>query len=171
MGHNSSSSGCKEEKKMICTPKTYSEWIQMLDNLKKKQYDNDILTAMKNGSLEWQSGVAERFSKRLLETVNSRLNTALDEFQRDINYARGSEGATVQALIKLRKELCFLTDIVDLPALPEKYRDEYKKIIIEQSDKVQKSLEDSAKKDRTGKMLSIINNHKVNIFSNGGIHV
>lgn len=36
--------------------------------------------------------------------------------------------------------------------------------VIEQADNMQKSLEDSAKNDRSGRMSSIVRNHRVNSF-------
>lgn len=149
---------------MIAAPHTYSDWAKILDLFKAKQNDTDILSAMQSGTLEWQSGVADRFSKRLVEAVNLRMNMASDKFQRDLNNARGAEGAIVQALLSLRREMAFLTKAVNIPALPEEYRRQYVQLVVSQADKMQSSLEDSAKKDRSGKMSSIIRNHRVNSF-------
>ena len=107
---------------MIPAPHTYSEWVNILDIFKAKSNDSEVLTAMKNGTVEWQSGVAERFSKRLIDSVNYRMNAASDKFQKEMSRAYGSEGAIVQALLALRKELSFLVQAINLPALPEKNR-------------------------------------------------
>lgn len=149
---------------MIPTPHTYSEWVSVLDIFKSKSNDSEVLTAMKNGTIEWQSGVAERFSKRLIDSVNYRMNTASDKFQKEMSRAYGSEGAIVQALLALRKEMSFLVQAIDLPALPENNRQQYIQLVLDQADNIQKSLEDSAKKDRSGKLSSIVRNHKVNSF-------
>ncbi len=149
---------------MMPTPHTYSEWTKVLDIFKAKEDDTGILSVMKEGTLEWQSGVAERFSKRLVEAVNTRMNAASDKFQRDMNYARGEEGAIVQALLALRKELAFLVQAMDIPALPEEYRKQYIQLVSDQAKNVQISLEDSARKDRSGKMSSIVRNHRVDVF-------
>lgn len=149
---------------MIPAPHTYSEWVNILDIFKAKSNDSEVLTAMKNGTVEWQSGVAERFSKRLIDSVNYRMNTASDKFQKEMSRAYGSEGAIVQALLALRKEMSFLVQAIDLPALPEKNRQQYIRLVLDQADNVQKALEDSAQKDRSGKLSSIVRNHKVNSF-------
>lgn len=149
---------------MMPIPHTYSEWTKILDIFKAKEDDTGILSVMKEGTLEWQSGVAERFSKRLVDAVNTRMNAASDKFQRDMNYARGAEGAIVQALLALRKELAFLVQAMDIPALPEEYRKQYIQLVSDQAKNVQISLEDSAKKDRSGKMSSIVRNHRVDVF-------
>ena len=149
---------------MIAAPHTYSEWVSVLEIFKAKSNDFEVLTAMKNGTVEWQSGVAERFSKRLIDSVNYRMNIASDKFQKDMSRAYGSEGAIVQALLALRKEMAFLIQAINLPALPEKNRQQYIQLVLDQANNVQKSLEDSAKKDRSGKLSSIVRNHKVNSF-------
>lgn len=149
---------------MIQAPHTYAEWTKVLDVLKTKQDDIDVLPAMQKGTLEWQSGVADRFSKRLIDAVNTRMNAASDKFQRDMSNARGTEGAIVQALLSLRKEMAFLVHVVNIPALPTEYRKQYVQMVIEQANNMQNALEDSAKKDRSGKMSSIIRNHRVNVI-------
>lgn len=164
MGYRAAAGNGQEEEKMIQTPNTYSDWTKVLDIFKSKQNDEDVLQAMQQGALEWQSGVAERFSKRLVDSVNARMNAASDKFQRDMNNARGGEGAIVQALLGLRREMAFLVKAVDIPALPEEYRKQYVQLVIDQADKMQSSLEDTAKKDRSGKMSSVVRNHKVNAF-------
>ena len=131
---------------------------------KNKTNDEDVLRAMKAGTIEWQSGVAERFSQKLIDSVNARMNAASDKFQLELSRAYGSEGAIVQAILALRKEMAFLSKAIDLAVLPEKDRQYYVNLVFEQANSMQKSLEDSAKNDRSGKLSSIIRNHKVNSF-------
>lgn len=147
---------------MIAIPHIYSEWVQVITVFKEKSDDEGALYAMKEGTIEWQSGVAERFSKKLIDAVNHRMNSASDKFQLDLSRAAGAEGAIVQAIIVLRKEMSFLTKAMDLQVFPEEERKHYVNLVIEQANSMQKSLEDSAKKDRSGKLSSIIRNHKVN---------
>jgi hypothetical protein len=149
---------------MIRVPNTYSDWVNVLDIFKSKTNDEEVLAAMKQGTIQWQSGVAERFANALTSAVNFRLNAASDKFQKEMSYAHGSERGIVNALISLRKELAFLADAVNLPVIPEKDRYQYISLVREQANEVQDSLEDSAKRDRTGKMLSIVRNHKINTF-------
>lgn len=146
----------------VSAPSTYAQWMSVIDNLKNKIDDEATLSAMQSGTLEWQTGVAERFSKKLIDAVNYRLNAATDKFQRDMSRSRGQESYIVQALLALRKEMGFLSKAVDLPAIPEDDRKHYKKLILDQANTIQASLENSAKTDRTGKLSSIIRNHRVN---------
>lgn len=145
-------------------PRAYAEWVTLLDLLKNKTDDDAVLQALRQGTLEWQTGVAERFVKKLVDTVNSRLNDATDRFQKEMGRSRGEERAIIQALLSLRRELAFLSNAINLPALPEKDRATYRGLVLEQADKIQKSLEDSAKNDRSGKLASIVRNHRVNGF-------
>ena len=148
----------------IKPPVTYSQWVELLDMLKEKTNDDAVLRAICQGTIEWQSGVAERFATKLTTVINARMNAATDKFQRDLNNARDNEGAIVQALLSLRKEMKFLAQAINLPAIPEKDRMQYHQLVVNQANSMQASLEESAKKDRTGKMSSIVRNHKVNAF-------
>lgn len=148
----------------ISPPHTYAEWVSVLDMLKNKTDDEDVLRAMQNGTVEWQSGVAERFAKKLIDAVNYRMNSATDKFQREMSRSQGQERAIVQALLALRKELSFLSKAISLPALPDGDRQHYYQLVISQANSIQSSLEDSAKKDRSGKLASIVRNNRVNSF-------
>lgn len=149
---------------MIQAPTTYADWAGVIDMLEQKIRDDEVLSAMQQGSIAWQSGVAERFSQRLVGAINARMNKATDKFQSDMNKARGQESLIVQALLSLRKEMAFLAKAINLPALPESDRTQYVQLVRAQADSIQDSLEDSAKKDRSGKLASIVRNHKVNAF-------
>lgn len=148
----------------VTVPHTYAEWVAVLDLLKNKTDDEMVLQAMYSGTVEWQSGVAERFAKKLTDTINHRMNTATDKFQTEMSRSGGQERAIVQALVTLRREMQFLAKAINLPALPENDRQQYYQLVLSQADSIQKSLEDSAKKDRSGKLSSIIRNNRVNSF-------
>lgn len=148
----------------IRPPHTYAEWSSIINELKLKTDDEAVLEAMKKGTLEWQSGVAERFTKKLVDAVNYRINSASDKFQKNISHASGREGAIVQALLSLRKELRFLAEVVTIPPIPKDISDMYYNIIVGDAEKIQSSLEESAKHDRSGKLYSIIKNNRVNAF-------
>lgn len=148
----------------ITPPKVYAEWVAVLDMLKAKTDDEAVLTAMQQGTIEWQSGVAERFATRLIDVINFRMDSASDKFQKEMGRAYGQERAIVQALLALRKEMCFLSKAINLPAIPQKDRQHYYQLVIDQANSMQTSLEDSAKKDRSGKLASIVRNHKINAF-------
>ena len=145
-------------------PESYAEWADVLDALASRRNDAEVLSAMQAGTLPWQSGVAERFARRLIDTVNGRMNAATDQFQKSMSRSRGQESLIVQAVLSRRKELQFLARVMDIPVIPEKDRRQYVQMVRNQADQMQKSLEDSARTDRTGKLGSIVRNHRVNAF-------
>lgn len=141
-------------------PKIYADWVKVFELLKSCEDDENVLTLMKEGTIVWQSGVAERFLKRLVDTVNFRLNRATDNFQKA---HQTDENEIIQSLMQLRRELQFILKVVDINTIPVKEKTELRNMIINQSNSIQESLEKSAESDRTGKLSSIIKNNKVTI--------
>ena len=141
-------------------PKIYADWVKVFELLKSCEDDENVLTLMQEGTIVWQSGVAERFLKRLVDTINFRLDRATDNFQKA---RQTDENEIIQSLMQLRRELQFVLKTVDLNAIPVKEKTELRNMIINQSNSIQESLEKSAESDRTGKLSSIIKNNKVTI--------
>ena len=141
-------------------PKIYADWIKAFDVLKSGEDDEAILPLMQEGEIVWQSGVAERFIRKLVDTVNFRLDKAIDNFQKS---HQSDENEIIQSLMQLRRELQFMLKVVDINAIPVKEKTELHNMIINQSNSIQESLEKSAESDRTGKLSSIIKNNKVTI--------
>ena len=141
-------------------PKIYSDWIKVFDILKSGEDDEVILPLMQEGEIVWQSGVAERFLRKLVDTVNFRLNKAIDSFQKS---RQSDENEIVQSLMQLRRELQFMLKVVDINTVPVKEKMELRNMIINQSNSIQESLEKSSESDRSGKLSSIIKNNKVTV--------
>ena len=141
-------------------PKIYADWIKVFDILKSGEDDEAILSLMQEGEIVWQSGVAERFLRKLVDTVNFRLNKAIDSFQKS---RQSDENEIVQSLMQLRRELQFMLRVVDINAVPVKEKMELRNMIINQSNSIQESLEKSSESDRSGKLSSIIKNNKVTV--------
>ena len=146
---------------MIQTPETYSDWVNLFEKLKKHEDDESVVAAMERGSIPWQSGVAERFSVKLVEAVNKRLDDANDRFKRNMRLANG-EGALIQALNALRKDIVLMKRVVSINAIPPEIREKYVNMVREFADSSQRSLEDSSKNGRTGRLRFIVRNHSVN---------
>ena len=141
-------------------PKIYADWIKVFDVLKSGEDDEAILPLMQEGEIVWQSGVAERFLRKLVDTINFRLNKAIDAFQRS---HQTDENEIVQSLMQLRRELQFMLKVVDINTIPVKEKTELRNMIINQSNSIQESLEKSSESDRSGKLSSIIKNNKVTV--------
>ena len=141
-------------------PKIYADWIKVFNVLKSGEDDETILPLIQEGEIVWQSGVAERFLRKLVDTINFRLNKATDAFQRS---HQTDENEIVQSLMQLRRELQFMLKVVDINAIPVKEKTELHNMIINQSNSIQESLEKSSESDRSGKLSSIIKNNKVTV--------
>ena len=141
-------------------PKIYVDWIKVFDILKSGEDDEAILPLIQEGEIVWQSGVAERFLRKLVDTVNFRLNKAIDNFQKS---RQSDENEIVQSLMQLRRELQFMLKVVDINAIPVKEKTELRNMIINKSNSIQESLEKSSESDRSGKLSSIIKNNKVTV--------
>ena len=141
-------------------PKIYADWIKVFNVLKSGEDDETILPLIQEGEIVWQSGVAERFLRKLVDTVNFRLNKAIDNFQKS---RQSDENEIVQSLMQLRRELQFMLKVVDINTIPVKEKTELRNMIINQSNSIQESLEKSSESDRSGKLSSIIKNNKVTV--------
>ena len=64
---------------MIAPPNTYAQWAALLTTFAAGTADEEAVHAMRAGTLVWQSGVAERFTQRLLDALNTRIQKALGE--------------------------------------------------------------------------------------------
>lgn len=148
---------------MNTPPMTYAAWVTVLDRLAAGMEDEAVLHEMRAGSLAWQSGVAERFTQRFSDTVNVRINRASDHFSRAMGRASDAS-ATIGALLSLRRTLRFLRNVVDIPALPAETRGSFIALVQDAADRMQESLEDSAQRDRSGRMASIVRGHRVNML-------
>ena len=89
--------------------------------LKNHDSDEDVVAAMERGTIPWQSGVAERFTAKMIEAVNKRLDDASDRFKRNMAHANGESGL-LQALNAMRKELALMKRVVSVNAIPSDIR-------------------------------------------------
>ena len=111
--------------------------------------------------MQWDS-IAERFSARLTDALNARMNKELKKFQTMLTRGGPQEQQIVQSLLNMRRVMSRLAQAANIPAIPEEYRKQYVALVQEQADKIQDSMENSAKSDRTGLLARIIKNNKVN---------
>ena len=166
MVNRTSSNYDKEKEKImneIITPKIYIEWVNILNLLKERKNNEEILEKMENGKLEWQDGVAQRFVDKLTQVINYRIKIATDKFSQDLSRGTRNERVTVQSLIALKKEFLFCSRICKIRILPDEIQKKLYELITDQAKNIQTSLENSAKNDRTGKLLSIVRNNKISI--------
>lgn len=141
-------------------PKVYKEWIDLLDVLASGKDDANVLESMRAGVLYWQVGVAERFMRAFLETLNFRMDQINKKLDKKLtNYK--NENELVEALLQTRKQYNYLKEVVKIPALPEEQQKTLQEMIEKNELAIQNSFEKSAKADSSGKLLSIIRNNKI----------
>ena len=132
----------------MTAPATYADWAALLRRFKEGGSDDEVLAAMRAGTIVWQSGVAVRFVTRLTDAVNARMNAATDAFDRAMGRAR-DESEVIAALLGLRRAMTRCLRAADLPALPPEQRRQCMDLVWTQAERMQESLEQSAKNDRT----------------------
>lgn len=149
-------------------PRTYSEWSACLDSLEAGLNDHATLEAMKQGTLEWTSGVAEMFSERISKTLSIRLQRCADQLSRQLS-SGADEVTLVRALTNTRSTLGNLCILTTLPAFPEILTTHLSKELHLYAERAQMSLEDSARSDRTGRVASLIRNNSLKNYNKGRV--
>ena len=142
-------------------PIAYAEWIIIFDCLRDENCDEEVLTAMEAGKLEWTSGVADRFVSRLVETVDFRLKRAAELLARDLGRSRSESAQLTNAVLSARRRITFVMRLAALSVLPQYVREQISGMVVGYAESVQKAMEESAKQDRTGKVLSLIRNNAI----------
>ncbi|MED1951746.1 hypothetical protein [Brevibacillus centrosporus] len=145
-------------------PVTYAEWLACLDAFVEGTRDEELLLQMQNGSIEWTRGIAERMTQRLFETIETRLKQTSELLDRELKRSNGDETALVKSLLTARRRLAVIKKLTELPAFPQQVRDSLFSILQTYAKDTQKSLEDSAKADRTGQLRMLIKNNSLTVF-------
>ncbi len=140
-------------------PCTYAEWVDALAKIAREEDDEKVLALMEEGNLEWTAGVAERLTTILHSSLEHRLRRNAELLQRDLGRAGGSHENLVAGLLGCRRRYAFLIRLASLPVLPEYVKDNLTRSVERSAENAQKSLEESASRDRTGRLASTIRNH------------
>ena len=143
----------------MAPPNTYAQWMALLDCFMQGAMDDALIGAARGGSLSWTQGYGDRFARALAGALNKRIDTARDCFTKQIS--RGASVNLVSSLISLRKEYTYTLRFALAVPVPTAYRDDFKRLVMDEAEKTQKALEESAKHDRTGRQSSVIRNHRV----------
>ncbi len=142
-------------------PATYAEWVACLERLHEENSDEDVLAAMEHGTLTWTSGVADRFVTRLADTVDHRLKRAADFLSRDLSRTRGNTAHLTNAILSARRRIAVVMRLAQLPILPGDVQQQMTEIVSGYAESAQKAMEESAKQDRSGKVLSLLRSNAI----------
>lgn len=143
-------------------PNSYSEWRILMDEIGNSPRNDDYIQMVHQGSVSWTSGVAERFIRCVSNTMEKRINSAQNVFQKQMRGSSGADMEVARALSVLTKEYRYLHQLALALPIPAEYVQQMKKMIQDQADLTHKNLMDSAKADRTGKLASIVKSVGVN---------
>jgi acyl-CoA thioesterase len=113
---------------------------------------------MESGQLDWTSGVAERFTNRLCELLDKKLKDSVNQLQSDLKRSGDNEIAIAQALLAMRRNNIQIYKLASLHVLSEDTKSSTQEMVSNAIQTMQKSLEDSAQRDRTGQMTRLIRN-------------
>ena len=141
----------------------YAEWCKIFDEIESWEIgdiDEKILSEMELGTLEWIDGVAQRINLRLINLVSNRLEKLNNYYNKRLSVSYNPFDLT-NILIIFRKELIFIKRLYSLPMLPEDVRNDLVKDVIDYAKKVQKNLEDNAKKDLSSELKRVVTGYRV----------
>ena len=147
---------------MINPPKTSYEWNKLLELIKEGSNDEEVLSAMQHGNIDWIGGVANIFVNNLLNAVDYRLQKGLKTFQQSFNYVGNNEGVFISNIRNFKNEIKFLYKLVSLKCIPEEERVKYQKLVQNNADKIQENLKKASAIDKTGRILYIIEKNPIN---------
>lgn len=140
------------------TPRSYAQWSACLDRLAEGTQDEACLDAMRAGDLNAAGGVMTLFSKRLADEFNARLTRCSEHLTRDLRIG-GQESLVVRAILNARKRLAFLHRLAQVEIFPATLRTHLTDEVRKFAQRAQQSLEDSARADRTGRLLVLLRNN------------
>ena len=147
---------------MESNPTTYAEWVALLNQIKEGTCDSELLTYARNGSYTNQTSALNRWLKRFVDVVDTRIKAAHQQFSLSYSKANGHEAAMVSSLLTLRREYQYLIDICTIPSMPEKDKQGFFEQIVDIANKTQESLERNASIDLYGKYKAIVQQNGVN---------
>ncbi len=161
MGPAASTHQYEKEERMnpgTTTPRTYLEWVGCLDAIDRNEDMESMVFLAQEEELEWTSGVAERFTTRLCGLIDRMLTHAAEKVQINLDRVSGDEMAITFALLDARKAFRQAYALASLPVLPESTKTSIQELVLQAARTMNDSLEESAKRDRTGKMLRLVRN-------------
>lgn len=144
----------------LVVPESYAQWSECLDRLSGGLEDESCLRCMSAGKLSRTGGVATLFADRLGQEVNARLRRCSEGLTRDLK-STGDESSVVRTIMNARQALFFLDRLVNTPAFPEVIRTHWTDEVKKFAQRAQKTLEDSARSDRSGRLVVLLRNNNL----------
>jgi len=124
------------------SPRVYAEWLPLLDRF--REGDDSALPAMQSGTIDWTSGVAERWTTQVSNAMTARLQALSRQLQTGLNRSTNTFGVS-RSMIDARRALAALRALASLPCAPENVRNHLTAELERFIAQVQESLEKSAR--------------------------
>jgi hypothetical protein len=128
-------------------PRSYAAWLPLLDRF--REGDDSVLDLMRQGSIEWSGGVAERWTSQVSSAVDRRLTMLSKQLQLWLNRSRGECFLVAGALLNARRSLDRLREFAAMPCIPDNVKSHLRSQIDRWASETQKVLEENAEKIRT----------------------
>ncbi|MGG4095452.1 hypothetical protein [Paenibacillus lautus] len=141
---------------MVNQLKTYAEWSNLLDHFLKENDEERIMQDLEAAEIEWTGVVAEKLTRRALEVLEAKFTRTVELLQLELQRARGSEPAIVVALLNTRRRFNYFNRLCHLKAFPATVRESMQQASNKFIEDTQRSLENTAKADRSGVMGNLL---------------
>lgn len=149
----------------MASPKTYAEWVIILDKFGKG--DDTIFEEMNKGSFALDAGTASRFYKKVDDAYKSRKNIWLTKFQRSFqihNFKTENDLGIV--LREGKSNLIPLLKFVTSKGLPEDLRSTLHKDLEEFVLEIRKSMKENVSKTDNGREKLFVLINSFGLFAN-----
>jgi hypothetical protein len=144
-------------------PTTYAAWQELLDRFRAGA--DEVLQALEGGRIEWSPVVAERWTRRMSETLGDRLRVLSAQLQRDLERARGDLHGVESALVRTGRGLVPLARFCRLVCAPPEVQSHLLGELESWTRQTRSSLESQASRfrDDQGLLLRAIRSARLDI--------
>jgi hypothetical protein len=157
-GYAASTEATTKEMTPSSPPQVYAEWLPLLDRF--RDGDDSVLTAMRQGCIEWTNVVAERWTNSVSGTLTARLQGLQRQLQLALNRARTPFDVS-RALLDARRGLVPLRALATIPCAPEEVRNHLTSELDRFIDQTQNALEKGARDSRSGGGAALCDNSAI----------
>lgn len=153
---------------MISVPRTYNEYINALEYLKKSSRNPRNVDIINQSTLEVDDTLRYRLANNIMDLIVFRLNKAVKTINDEFEYGLVKEDSLVINLFEVNREINYLLKYAKLDIFNDDIKTKINDFIIENANKIQDKLLDITKDyDDIGLFYMIVKNNPVNKFKKG----
>ena len=148
---------------MRSLPETYAEFSELLIELRTASNRRELIDLLNRGKIDWQTGIAERLTRLILDTVNILLDRMSEALRQDIQSMGGVHDGLGRCLVNARHWFTDMYLLANLQFLSAETSTRLREQIQDVANKTQAELEKLAtRSDHTGKLLFQVRQNAVN---------